>query len=190
MAEGKELCGRVSHGRWAQGSCQQHSSSPGVGKKQWEALQCREPQAERQRLRLCSPLSPSPSCHPSQLGSGIPGVLLAAVGELLQPVLMARHSPSPVCVSGQQQHVLLAPYPSMASYPNTSHCPKVCAPPGPGERPLGPRGEAEAESVPVSPQCCFSRCQHSEEEEVTQASHLGFFWVAESLCIGWCLERE
>lgn len=181
---GKQLCGRVSHGRWAQGPASSTAAVLAWGKssgKPCSAGSC------RQRGRG-SGSEPFPVL--SQLGSGIPGVLLAAVGELLQPVLMARHGPSPVCVSGQQQHVLLAPYPSMASYPNTSHCPRVCAPPGPGERPLGLRGEAETESVPVSPRCCFSRCQHSEEEEVTQGSHLGFFWVAESLCIGWCLERE
>lgn len=120
-----------------------------MGKKQWEALQAREPtqagRAEAQAGRLCSPGS-SPACHPSQLGSGVPGVLLAAVGELLEPVLVARHSPGPLCV---RTAAARAPgsVPQCGLLPKYQPLPKGLCPllnrGKAGEKPLGLRGEAE-----------------------------------------------
>lgn len=97
--------------------------------------------------RVLPPTELFPACHLSQLGSRLPGVLLAAVGELLEPVLMARHSPSPLCVCQDSSSTcswLCTPVWPLTQIPATAQGFMPLLKRGKaGERPLGLRGEAE-----------------------------------------------
>lgn len=83
-----------------------------------------------------------------------------------------------LCVSGQQQHVLLALYPSVASYPNTSRCPRVYAPPEPGEsrgKASGAEGGGRTRASPC-PLCAASADVSTGKRRRPPRDHIwGFF---------------
>lgn len=144
--------------------------------------------------RLCSPLSYSSICHLSHLDLGAPDVFAGgrgrAAGACAAAVLTASQ-PRPHPDSGStcsRLWIPSAPWP-VTQIPATA---QGFMPPASlgkaGERPLEPRGKAEARQ-PCVPSLLLQQMA-AQGGRGHPGITFGVFWVATSFCIGWSLNSK